>query len=88
MLLEIQEAEEYRKRDQELKQRSGARNELEDYAYSVKEEVRQKNHTEPQRESIMSKVTEILQWLDINQTEPPEMSELEAKKGELERLVK
>ncbi|XP_077967333.1 heat shock cognate 71 kDa protein-like isoform X2 [Styela clava] len=63
----IQEAEEYRKRDQELKQRSGARNELEDYAYSVKEEVRQKNHTEPQRESIMSKVTEILQWLDINQ---------------------
>nr|XP_039268678.1 heat shock 70 kDa protein II-like [Styela clava] len=82
----VQEAEKFRKRDQELKQRCKARNALEDYAYSVKEEVDQKNLTGQQRESIMSKVTEILQWLDINKTEPPEMSELEEKKRELEEI--
>ncbi|XP_077967477.1 heat shock cognate 71 kDa protein-like isoform X3 [Styela clava] len=84
----VQEAAKFRKKDQELKQRSVARNALEDYAYSVKVEVDQKNLTGQQRESIMSKVTEILKWMDINKTEPPEMSEIEAKKGELERLVK
>nr|XP_039268675.1 heat shock 70 kDa protein cognate 4-like [Styela clava] len=83
----VQEAEKFRKKDQELKQRSDARNELEDYAYSVKDGLDQKHLTRQQRESIMSKVTEILQWLDINKIEPPEMSELEARKREFERAV-
>ncbi|XP_077966885.1 heat shock cognate 71 kDa protein-like [Styela clava] len=83
----VQEAVKFRKRDQELKQRSDARNALEDYAYTVKEGVDQKHLTRQQRESIMSKVTEILQWLDINMTELPERSEIEAKKRELERVV-
>ncbi|XP_077967380.1 heat shock cognate 71 kDa protein-like [Styela clava] len=83
----VQEAEKFKERDQELKQRSGARNALENYAYTVKEGVDQKNLTGQQRESIMSKVTEILKWLDINKIEPPKMSELEAKKRELQRAV-
>ncbi|XP_077966890.1 heat shock 70 kDa protein 1-like [Styela clava] len=38
----VQEAEKFRKRDQELKQRSGSRNSLEDYAYSLKNGLEQK----------------------------------------------
>ncbi|XP_077967422.1 heat shock cognate 71 kDa protein-like [Styela clava] len=83
----VQEAEKFRKKDQELKRRSTARNALEDYAYSVKKEVDHKNLTTPKRICIMSSVTEILEWLDINKKEPPEMAELEARKIELEQLV-
>nr|XP_039257398.1 heat shock 70 kDa protein 1-like [Styela clava] len=84
----VEEAERLRQKDQELKQRSKARNALEDHAYSLKKGMDQKYRTKQQRESIMSKVTEILQWLDINKNKLPVMSELEAKKMELERLVK
>nr|XP_039266904.1 heat shock 70 kDa protein II-like [Styela clava] len=84
----VQEAGKFREKDQELKQRSQARNKLEDYAYSVKEGLDRKNLTRKQKEAIMKKVNKILQWLDINKTEPPQMSELEAKKKKLERAIK
>nr|XP_039257410.1 heat shock 70 kDa protein II-like [Styela clava] len=84
----VQEAEKFRDKDQELKQRSQARNKLEDYTYSVKEGLDRKNLTRKQKEAIMKKVNKILQWLDINKTEPPQMSELEAKKKKLERAIK
>ncbi|XP_077967283.1 heat shock cognate 71 kDa protein-like [Styela clava] len=84
----VQEAEKFREKDQELKQRSQALNKLEDYAYSVKEELDRKNLTRKQKEAIMKKVNKILQWLDINKTEPPQMSKLEVKKKKLERAIK
>ncbi|XP_077967355.1 heat shock cognate 71 kDa protein-like [Styela clava] len=83
----VQEAEQFRKKDQELKQRSIAMNDFEDYAYRVKEEVDQKLLTRQQRESMTSKLSEILQWLDINKKKLPEMSEVQAKKKELKRIV-
>nr|XP_039266524.1 heat shock 70 kDa protein II-like [Styela clava] len=82
----VREAEKFRQEDEELKLRSKAMNALEDFAYSVKDKMSQKYLTTRQEESLMSRVTEILHWLDINKTEPVEMSHLEANKRELEQL--
>nr|XP_039268677.1 heat shock cognate 71 kDa protein-like [Styela clava] len=83
----VQEAEKFRKKDQELKQRIEAMNDCENYAYSVKEEVEEKLLTREQRKSMMNKLDDIFQWLDMNRKEPPEMSQVQEKKKELERLV-
>ncbi|XP_077966889.1 heat shock cognate 71 kDa protein-like [Styela clava] len=83
----VKEAEKDKKKDQELKQRSEAMNDLDHFAYSLIEKNDQKLLTRPQRESMMNKLTEIFQWLDMDRKEPLEMSQVQAKKKELEILV-
>ncbi|XP_077966460.1 heat shock cognate 71 kDa protein-like [Styela clava] len=82
----IREAEVFRTNDEELKKRSKAMNLLEDLAYNIKEKIGKSKTSKLKSESMMGQVTEMLRWLDINQKEPVEMSVLDKKKEELEKI--
>lgn len=84
----VQEAERFKEEDDRQRRRVGAKNDLESYAFQVKsalEEAPLKDTVdESDRAAVLGKVSEVLGWLDGNQT--AEQEEFEHWKKELEAL--
>ena len=82
------EAEEYKAEDNERKERISAMNSLKSYALSMKssmEEGKIKDRvSEEDRERVISKCKEVIDWLDENQT--AEKSEIEHQQKQLEKV--
>lgn len=85
----IQEAEQYKAEDEKQKERVQAKNSLEVYAYQVKtavEEASDNKLTPEEKQTVISKASEIISWLDSNQT--AELDEFEYQRSELEKVCK
>merc|ERR1712209_148437 len=86
----IQDAEKFADEDKKLKERVEARNELESYAYSLKNQVNDKDKlgakiTDEDKEKIEEAVNEKISWLEENQEADGE--DFKAQKKELEDTV-
>ncbi|PKI40800.1 heat shock cognate 70 kDa protein-like [Punica granatum] len=84
----VQEAERYKAEDEEVKKKVEAKNSLENYAYNMRNTVRDEKFAgklDPaDKEKIEKAVDETIDWLDRNQL--AEVEELEDKLKELEGL--
>ncbi|KAJ3704762.1 hypothetical protein LUZ61_008467 [Rhynchospora tenuis] len=84
----VQEAEKYKAEDEAVKKKVEAKNSLENYAYNMRNTIRDekiKNKMpDGDRQKIEKAVEETLQWLDINQL--AEVDEFEYKLKELEEV--
>jgi len=82
----VNEAEKYKEEDKQAQEKVQAKNELESYAFQLKQSVEDEkvanaiNQTDKDR--VIAKCDEIISWLDNNQT--AEKDEFEHKKKELE----
>lgn len=85
----INEAQEYEKQDQEIVERIEAKNELENYCFSLKNSVNDEKikdkFSEDDRTEIIEKVDQTIQWLNINENETKEA--YNNKKQELEEFA-
>jgi len=86
----IQDAEKFADEDKKLKERVEARNELESYAYSLKNQINDQEKlgakiTDEDKEKIEEAVNEKISWLEENQE--AEGEEFRAQKKELEDVV-
>jgi len=79
----VKEAENYKKQDEEAKDRVESKNKLENYAYSVRNSINDEKLkdkiTGEDRTTIETAVEETIKWLDVNQS---------ASKGEFDQKVK
>lgn len=87
----VQDAEKFAADDQKLKERVDARNELESYAYSLKNQVNDKEKlggklSEEDKKTVMTAVEETISWLDEHQ-EGTDKEEYEAQKKKMEEVV-
>ena len=82
----VKEAEKYAAEDDAMKEKIEAKNQLENYAYSMRNSMNDeklKDKLEPEdKETIEKAVTETTDWLDANQS--AEKDEYDAKQKELE----
>merc|ERR1712122_255373 len=86
----IADAEKFADEDKKLKERVEARNELESYAYSLKNQINDQEKlgakiTDEDKEKIEEAVNEKISWLEENQE--AEGEEFRAQKKELEDVV-
>jgi len=86
----INDAEKFADEDKTLKERVEARNELESYAYSLKNQIGDKEKlggklSEDEKSTTEKAVTEKIEWLDANKEATAE--ELQTQKKELEAIV-
>lgn len=86
----INDAEKFADDDKVLKEKVEARNELESYAYSLKNQINDKDKlgaklTDEDKKTISTAIEEKIQWLESNQD--AETEELKAKKKELDEIV-
>ena len=86
----VNEAERYAEEDKKVKEKVESRNELESYAYSLKNQVSDKEKlgaklSEEDSTTIMTAVEEAIEWLDSNQDADTE--EYQEKKKDLEEKV-
>jgi len=86
----IQDAEKFADEDKKLKERVESRNELESYAYSLKNQINDKDKlgakiTDEDKEKIEEAVNEKIAWLEENQE--AEGEDFKAQKKELEDIV-
>merc|ERR1712156_118575 len=86
----IQDAEKFADEDKKLKERVEARNELESYAYSLKNQINDKEKlgsklSDEDKEKIEESVNEKISWLEENQEADAE--DFKAQKKELEDTV-
>jgi heat shock protein 5 len=86
----IQDAERFAEDDKKLKERVESRNELESYAYSLKNQVNDKEKlgaklSDEEKEKIEEAVNEKIAWLEENQE--AEGEDFKAQKKELEDIV-
>ncbi|KDO30632.1 hsp70-like protein [Saprolegnia parasitica CBS 223.65] len=85
----VQEAEKYKSEDEANKLRIEAKNGLENYAYNLRntlnDEKLQGKIDEADKKAIDDKVTDVINWLDANQS--AEKEEFEAKQKELEGIA-
>merc|ERR1712096_330376 len=86
----IEEAERFKKEDEEIAKKVKAKNELENFAYSLRnmlddEKLKQVVKDED-KEKVNKAVTETIDWVDSNPN--AELDEFEAKKKDLEDLWK
>lgn len=86
----IKDAERFADDDKKLKERVEARNELESYAYSLKNQINDKEKlgakiTDEDKEKIEEAVNEKISWLEENQE--AEGEDFKAQKKELEDIV-
>merc|ERR1712047_185055 len=86
----IKDAEMFADEDKKLKERVEARNELESYAYSLKNQINDQEKlgakiTDEDKEKIEEAVNEKISWLEENQE--AEGEEFKAQKKELEEIV-
>lgn len=84
----VQEAERYKEEDESMKKKVEAKNSLENYAYNMRNTVRDEKFSgklDPSdKQKIEKAVDETIEWLDGNQL--AEVDELEDKLKELENL--
>ncbi|XP_037083527.1 endoplasmic reticulum chaperone BiP-like [Pollicipes pollicipes] len=86
----IQDSEKYADEDKKLKERVEARNELESYAYSLKNQLADKEKlgaklSADEKSKIEEVIEEKIKWLDSNQE--AEASEYKAQKKEMEDVI-
>merc|ERR1712141_856296 len=86
----IQDAETFADEDKKLKERVEARNELESYAYSLKNQINDQEKlgakiTDEDKEKIEEAVNEKISWLEENQE--AEGEDFKTQKKELEEIV-
>jgi len=86
----IKDAEMFADEDKKLKERVEARNELESYAYSLKNQINDKEKlgakiSDDEKEKIEEAVNEKISWLEENQEADGE--DFKAQKKELEEIV-
>merc|ERR1711913_205690 len=86
----IQDAEKFADEDKKLKERVEARNELESYAYSLKNQINDQEKlgakiTDEDKEKIEEAVNEKISWLEENQE--AEGEDFKTQKKELEEIV-
>jgi len=85
----VNEAEKYKEQDKQAQEKVQAKNELESYAFQLKQSTEDEKVTkaisEIDKSTLVSKCDEIISWLDNNQT--AEKDEFEHKKKELESVA-
>ena len=86
----VNEAERYAEEDKKVKERVESRNELESYAYSLKNQVSDKEKlgaklSQEDTDTIMKAVDDAIEWLDSNQD--AETEEYKERKKTLEEAV-
>uniref|UniRef100_A0A8C2K8G3 Endoplasmic reticulum chaperone BIP n=1 Tax=Cyprinus carpio TaxID=7962 RepID=A0A8C2K8G3_CYPCA len=86
----VNEAERFADEDKKLKERIDARNELESYAYSLKNQIGDKEKlggklSSEDKETIEKAVEEKIEWLESHQE--ADLEDFQAKKKELEEIV-
>merc|ERR1719191_947570 len=86
----IEEAERFKKEDEEIAKKVKAKNELENFAYSLRnmldDEKLKTVIGDEDKEKVNKAVTETIDWVDSNPN--AELDEFEAKKKDLEDLWK
>jgi len=86
----IEEAERFKKEDEEIAKKVKAKNELENFAYSLRnmldDEKLKSVISDEDKETVSKAVTECIDWVDSNPN--AELDEFEAKKKDLEDLWK
>lgn len=84
----VQEAEKYKAEDEEHQKKVEARNALENYAYSMRNTIKEGGVSEKisaeDKEAIENAVNKAIEWLDHNQL--AEVDEIEHQKSELEAV--
>jgi L1 cell adhesion molecule like protein len=84
----VKEAEQYKADDEAQKERIGAKNALESYAFNMKSTVEDEKLkdkiSDSDRKTILDKCNEVISWLDRNQL--GEKDEYEHKQKELEKI--
>ncbi|XP_058199587.1 heat shock cognate 70 kDa protein 2-like [Rhododendron vialii] len=84
----VHEAEKYKLEDKEYKKKVDAKNRLENYAYKMRNTVRDEKNgakiSSPDEEKIEASFKQVIQWLDGN--EHADTEEFEYKMKELERI--
>ncbi|KAF7119308.1 hypothetical protein RHSIM_Rhsim13G0084400 [Rhododendron simsii] len=84
----VHEAEKYKLEDKEYKKKVDAKNRLENYAYEMRNTVRDEKNgakiSSPDKEKIEAAFKQVIQWLDGN--EHADTEEFEYKMKELERI--
>merc|ERR1711871_1583515 len=82
----VKEAEKYAAEDDAMKEKIEAKNQLENYAYSMRNSINDEKLKDKidaaDKETIEKAITETTDWLDANQT--AEKDEYDAKQKELE----
>lgn len=86
----VNDAERFADEDKKLKERIDARNELESYAYSLKNQIGDKEKlggklSDEDKETIEKAVEEKIEWMESHQD--AELEDFAAKKKELEEIV-
>lgn len=86
----VNDAERFADEDKKLKERIDARNELESYAYSLKNQIGDKEKlggklSPEDKEAIEKAVEEKIEWMESHQD--AELEDFQAKKKELEEVV-
>uniref|UniRef100_A0A671SWG4 Endoplasmic reticulum chaperone BIP n=1 Tax=Sinocyclocheilus anshuiensis TaxID=1608454 RepID=A0A671SWG4_9TELE len=86
----VNEAERFADEDKKLKERIDARNELESYSYSLKNQIGDKEKlggklSSDNKEAIEKAVEEKIEWLESHQD--ADLEDFQAKKKELEEIV-
>ena len=86
----IQDSEKFAEEDKKVKERVESRNELESYAYSLKNQINDKEKlgaklSDDDKETIEKAVEEQIEWLEANQE--AEAEDFKAHKKELEEIV-
>lgn len=86
----VTDAERFADEDKKLKERIDARNELESYAYSLKNQIGDKEKlggklSDDDKEAIEKAVEEKIEWMESHQD--AELEDFQAKKKELEEVV-
>ena len=86
----VNDAERFADEDKRLKERIDARNELESYAYSLKNQIGDKEKlggklSDDDKETIEKAVEEKIEWMESHQD--AELEDFQAKKKELEEVV-
>jgi len=85
----VDEAEKYKEQDDKQREKISAKNNLESYAFNLKqtvedEKIKEKLTTED-KSTVLEKAKEVIEWLDNNQT--AEKDEFEDKQKELEQVA-
>jgi len=84
----VEEAERFAEEDRKTRERIEAKNSLENYAYSIRNQLNDENSKVPEdsKSQLEEAVKETIEWLEVNQT--AETEEFEEKRKELEELVR
>uniref|UniRef100_A0A8C1PBQ9 Endoplasmic reticulum chaperone BIP n=1 Tax=Cyprinus carpio TaxID=7962 RepID=A0A8C1PBQ9_CYPCA len=86
----VNEAEHFAEEDKKLKERIDARNDLESYAYSLKNQIGDKEKlggklSSDDKEAIKKAIEEKIEWLESHQD--ADLEDFQAKKKELEEIM-